>query len=161
MLIFTNITIHHILKRTLFLALLFSSFFAFSQNIKVQNSETKQGVSEVFVYNKDKSITSVSDSSGLINLSSFSKRDTLIFTHQSYATFMIPKLNVGNVIYLEEQIITIPSIEIVAEQEKSKALEVVSKIDQIEPFSHQFDRSLTLLLKLYFFLVQQLFLPLK
>ena len=104
-----------------------ASFYAIFNQI----SKNKNGISEVFVYNKDNSTTSISDTSGLIDISNFSKRDTLIFTHQSYATFMIPKLNVGNVIYLKEQIITIPTIEIVAEQEKDKALEVVSKIDYI------------------------------
>ncbi len=126
-----------------FLMAMLISFSAFSQKIKVQNSESKKGISEVFVYNKNQSITAVSDTVGIIDISNFSKRDTLVFTHQSYATFMIPKLNIGNVIYLKEQIITMATVEIVAEQEKDKALEVTSKIDKIEAKEVQFNNPQT------------------
>ncbi len=131
------------IKNTVFLTLIILSLSGFSQKIKVQNSKSKKGISEVFVYNIDNSTTAVSDTSGFIDVSNFSKRDTLIFTHQSYETFVIPKLNVGNVIYLKEQIITIPTIEIVAEQEKDKALEVVSKIDLIDAKTVQFNNPQT------------------
>jgi hemoglobin/transferrin/lactoferrin receptor protein len=136
----------HLKNRIKFLSFslfLLLSFTGVAQKIKVQNSESKKGISEVFIYNKNKSATAISDSSGVIDISNFSKRDTLIFTHQSYATFMIPKLNVGNVIYLKEQIITIPTVEIVAEQEKNKALEVTSKIDKIEAKEIQFNNPQT------------------
>ena len=131
------------LNRSSFSLLILLSFSGFSQKIKVQNSESKKGVAEVFVYNKNQSITAVSDTSGIIDISNFSKRDTLIFTHQSYATFMIPKLNIGNVISLKEQVITIQTIEIVAEQEKNKALEVTSKIDKIDAKQVQFNNPQT------------------
>lgn len=123
--------------------MIFSTTVGFSQKIKVQNSETKKGVGEVFVYNKNQTLTSISDSSGLVDLTPFSKRDTLIFTHQSYATFSISKLNIGTVISLKEQVIFIPTIEIVAEQEKNKALEVSSKIDRIEAKEIQFNNPQT------------------
>jgi len=123
--------------------LILATSAAFSQEIKVQNSETKKGVDGVFVYNKNKSLTAISDSSGIIDLSPFSKRDTLIFTHQSYATFSISKLNIGTVISLQEQTIRIPTIEIVAEQEKNKALEVSAKMDLIEAKDIQFNNPQT------------------
>ncbi len=131
------------LKTLSFLFLLLLSFSAFSQKIKVQNETDKKGISEVFVYNKNQSITAVSDSSGIVDISTFPKRDTLIFTHQGFATFMIPKLNIGNVIYLTEQAIDIPQIEIVAEQEKDKALEITSKIDRINSKTVQFNNPAT------------------
>lgn len=131
------------LKTTCFLLLFQCSFYSFAQKIKVQNKETKNGISEVFVYNKNQSITAVSDSLGLINISDFPKRDTLIFTHQGYATFMIPKLNIGNIIYLNEQAINIPQIEIIAKQEKDEALEITSKIDHIDSKTVQFNNPQT------------------
>ncbi|PCJ00644.1 MAG: TonB-dependent receptor [Flavobacteriales bacterium] len=131
------------LKRISFLILFLCSLSSFSQKIKVQNSESKKGVSEVFVYNKNQSVSAISDTLGILDISKFSKRDTLIFTHQSYATFMIPKLNIGNTIYLTQQIINIPTIEIIAEQEKNKALEVVSKIDHIDAKTVQFNNPQT------------------
>lgn len=130
-------------KIIVFSTLFSLSFSVFSQNIKVQNKESKKGVDGVFVYNKNQSKTAVSDSSGTINISTFSKKDTLIFTHQGYATFVIQKINIGNTIYLTEQAIVMPTYEIVAEQEKNEALEVTSKIDKIEAKTVQFNNPQT------------------
>lgn len=120
------------LKTISFLSVLLSSLSIYSQKIKVQNQESKKEVEGVFVYNKSQSITAVSDSLGVVDISAFPKRDTLIFTHQGFASLMIPKLNIGNVIYLTAQAVSIPVVEIVAVQEKNKALEVTSKIDKID-----------------------------
>ena len=131
------------LKTYCFLLFFISTFSSFSQKIKVQDIEGKKGVSEVFVYNKDKSITAISDSIGIIDISDFPKRDTLIFTHQGYSTFMIPKLNIGNIISLKAKAIDIPQVEIIADQEKDKALEVTSKIDLIDAKTVQFNNPQT------------------
>ncbi|PCJ28590.1 MAG: TonB-dependent receptor [Flavobacteriales bacterium] len=131
------------LKTVSFLFLFLCSLSFFSQKIKIHSKENNQGISEVFVYNKNQSITAISDSLGIVNLSDFLKRDTLIFSHQGYATFMIPKLNIGTIIYLTEQAINIPQIEIIAEQEKIKALEITSKIDLIDKKTVQFNNPQT------------------
>ncbi len=131
------------MKAFSFLILFIFSFTIFAQKIQIQNKESKNGVSEVFVYNKSQSITAISDSAGFIDISRFSKRDTLIFTHQGYATFVISKLNIGNVISLTEKVISIPLIEIIGEQEKHKALEVSSKIDHINSKTIQFNNPQT------------------
>lgn len=130
-------------KGVSFLFFFFLAFSSYSQKIKVQNTIDKKGISEVFVYNKDKSITAVSDSAGIVDISTFPKRDTLIFTHQSFSIFMIPKLNIGNSISLTEKAINIPQIEIIAEQEKDKALEITSKIDRIDSKTVQFNNPQT------------------
>ena len=131
------------LKTLIFLGLFLFSFVSFSQKIKLLNKESKKGISEVFVYNKSQSITAVSDSSGTVDISAFPKRDTLIFSHQGYGLFMIPKINIGNNLYLLEEIIEIPSVEIVAEQEKDKALEITSKIDLIDRKTVEFNNPQT------------------
>lgn len=130
-------------KSIVFTILFMTSFAVFSQKIKVQNKETKTGIEGVFVYNKNQSITAVSNNSGTIDLTSFSKKDTLIFTHQGFATFVIQKINIGNTISLTEQVVEIPTYEIVAEQEKNEALEVTSKIDKIEAKTVQFNNPQT------------------
>ena len=119
-------------KALAFLMLFLFSFAVIAQKVRVQNKESKKGIEGVFVYNKDKSKTAVSDTSGAIDISFFSKRDTLVFSHQSYATFVIQKISIGNTISLTEQIVAMPTYEIVAEQEKNQALEVTSKIDKID-----------------------------
>ena len=97
-----NYFIFSIPKTFVFMLFFVFSLTVFSQKIKIENKETKVGVDGVFVYNKSKSKTAVSDATGVIDLSSFLKRDTLIFTHQSYATFVIQKINIGNTISLKQ-----------------------------------------------------------
>jgi hemoglobin/transferrin/lactoferrin receptor protein len=138
-----NISITKTLKSLCFLVFLAFSLTSFSQKIKVLNKETKNSLDQVFIYNKNKTITSISDSLGVVDITEFSKRDTLIFTHPSYVTFMISKLNIGNTIYLKKQVISIDPINIIAIQEKEKALEVTSKIDHIELKTIQFNNPST------------------
>lgn len=131
------------LKTVVFFLLFLFSLSSFSQKISVQNKEDKKGIGEVFIYNKNQSVTAVSDSSGVVDISAFSKKDTLIFTHQSYATFMLPKINIGNSIYLTEQAINIPQVEIIGKEDKEKALEITSKIDRIDSKTVQFNNPQT------------------
>ncbi len=120
------------LKFTLFFVVLIANFDGFTQQIKVVNIETKKGIENVFVYNISKTLSAISDTNGMVNITIFSKKDTLIFTHQTYKTFTIPKLNVANVISLKEKQINLNPVEITAAQSRDKALEVISKIDKID-----------------------------
>ncbi len=115
----------------------------FSQTIKVMNNETKEPISNVFVYNMSKNITAISDSLGNINISDFAKQDTLVFTHTAFETFMIPKINVANTIYLKNQIQTISTFDIIANEDKEKAIEVSSTIDKIDRKTVQFNNPQT------------------
>ena len=110
---------------------------AFSQKIKLVNQDSKKAINDVFIYNKSQTITSVSDSNGVANISSFSKKDTLIFTHPAYHTFVIPFINIGNVIYLKEKPVALDVVEITAKQVREEALEITSKIDKIDSKSIQ------------------------
>lgn len=104
-----------------------------AQTIRVLNKETKQGVDQVFVYNTNKIISAISDSTGMVDISSFSKKDTLIFTRIGFKTFVIQKINIGNSIYLSQEAINMDNITIIAEQDKEEALEYTATIDKIDP----------------------------
>lgn len=121
-----------LVKNTWFLVFILLASSSFSQQIKVINQSTKAGIEGVFVYNINQSVNAISDSTGTVDISSFKKRDTLIFTHAGYATFIIPKLNVGNAIYLEKSQIELPTFKISATKNKEKALEATSTIDVID-----------------------------
>ncbi|MCO6501039.1 MAG: TonB-dependent receptor [Vicingus serpentipes] len=121
-----------ILKNCLMFCCLMGSLSSFAQKIKVLNQETKQPLSEVFIYNKSQSITAISDSSGFVNIAAFAKKDTLIFSHPAYKTFLIPYINVGNVVYLKENPIVLESFSVTASQVREEALEITSKIERID-----------------------------
>lgn len=108
------------------------SFSGFSQKIKLLNQETKLPIGEVFVYNNNQSINAVSDTNGVVNISNFNKKDTLIFSHPAYKIFAIPYINIGNNLYLKENPIALKPVEITAEQVRQEALAVAAKIDRIE-----------------------------
>lgn len=121
--------------------ILSSSLFA--QKIKVLNKETKEPISDAFIYNMSKKVTAISDSSGVLDISEFPKKDTLVFTHQGFATFMIPKINIGTTIYLKKAVQTIPTFDIIANEDKEKAIEVTSTIDKIDRKTVQFNNPQT------------------
>lgn len=121
-----------------FLFTLLLSVKGFSQQIKILNKDTRYPAGDIFIYNNDQSIKAVSDSSGNVDISAFSKRDTLNFSHPGYAPFTIPKINIGNVIYLEPLVINIDPVTVIAIEDKEKALEATSKRDRITPKTVRF-----------------------
>lgn len=123
----------YLLKSFLIITFLCFAVNVYTQKIKVLNKETKQAVEQVFIYDKNQQKTAITDSTGSVDISLFSKKDTLIFTHPSYATFMIQKINIGNSIYLTEQAIAIEPFHLIEEQDKEKALEYTATIDKIDP----------------------------
>jgi len=121
-----------IIRYYLVLNFLMLSFFSFAQQIKVLHQETKQPLSEVFIYNSDQSVTAITDSIGIVDITVFSKKDTLIFTHPAYRTFLIPYINIGNVVYLKENPVTLDPFEVTATHVRKEALEITSKIEKID-----------------------------
>jgi len=122
------------IKKHLFLfcfTLCLTTVNVFSQQINIINTESKKPIPDVFIYNKNQSLNTLSDSSGLADISNFAKRDTLIFTHPNFTTFAIPKLNIGNSIYLKEKHITLEAFEVSETKPKEKALVIAAKIDKI------------------------------
>lgn len=128
-----NIFIKYLMKPVFGILFLCFVINTKAQTIRVLNKETKQGVDQVFVYNTNKIISAISDSTGMVDISSFSKKDTLIFTRIGFKTFVIQKINIGNSIYLSQEAINMDNITIIAEQDKEEALEYTATIDKIDP----------------------------
>ena len=110
-----------------FVFLLLLSFSGFSQKIKLLNQASRTSIGEVFVYNTNQTSNAVSDTNGVIDISAFNKKDTLIFTHPAYKIFSIPYINIGNIIYLKENPIALKPVEITAQQVRQEALAITAK----------------------------------
>lgn len=115
-----------------FLIFSLGSIDGFSQQIKVQDSKTKKGIENVFIYNINQTVNEITDTKGGVDLSKFSEKDTLIFSHQSYDRFVIQKKDIRGSIQLKERAVSIPMMEITAKKIKEKALEETSNIDRID-----------------------------
>ena len=93
------------MRNTLLLAFLFISSLLFAQKIQVVQKATNTPVSDVAVYNEDKSKNGLSDFDGYVDISSFSANEIIYFQHISHRRLSITKSEIaanGNVVRLEE-----------------------------------------------------------
>ncbi len=72
------------MKRTVLGLLFFSFQFLFAQQITVLDAEDREPISNVVIYNADRSKTVLSDGNGKCDLSSFNRNERLTFKHLSY-----------------------------------------------------------------------------
>lgn len=84
------------MKRIFTLLIAFYSITSFAQKIKVLDEETGFPISDVAIYNKSLSISTVTDSNGIADLSDFNERDILIISHVSYTTINTSFTNLKN-----------------------------------------------------------------
>ena len=93
------------MRNTLLLAFLFISSLLFAQKIQVVQKATNSPVSDVAVYNEDKSKNGLSDFDGFVDISSFSANEIIYFQHISHRLLSITKSAIaanGNIVRLEE-----------------------------------------------------------
>jgi len=67
------------------------SQFIFSQEIVVKDAITFEPISNVSVYNLNKTIHFITDIKGVVDISDFKQTDTIFFKHLSYRDFQIQK----------------------------------------------------------------------
>lgn len=65
----------------------------FSQNITIIDAETGKSIEGVAVYNKNKTVSAISNINGLVNASNFKSQEILVFSHVAYAEFQEKKIN--------------------------------------------------------------------
>jgi len=82
------------IKSLLFLFLSFS-ISMFSQEITVVNRETGKPIDAVLVYNKDKTKSTVSDINGVTDLTDFSQKERIYFSHVSFTGFYTTKKKIS------------------------------------------------------------------
>lgn len=74
-----------------FLLLIFSTFSNSAQRIQVLEKGTNVPIDNVLVFNKDKTETGITDFDGFVDISSFSKKEIVIFQHLSHIQLEILK----------------------------------------------------------------------
>ncbi|WP_422089979.1 TonB-dependent receptor domain-containing protein [Tenacibaculum ovolyticum] len=65
----------------------------FSQNLTIIDAETGKSIEGVAVYNKNKTVSAISNIDGLVNASNFKSQEILVFSHVAYAEFQEKKIN--------------------------------------------------------------------
>lgn len=88
-------------NKILLILFLIISLNSFSQKLLVKDSQENTIIPNVTVYNTQKTISILSDFDGILNLSSFNKKDTIILSHISYEKLKISLNKISeNTIYL-------------------------------------------------------------
>ena len=81
------------MKRIFTLIIAFYSIISFGQKIKVLDEETGFPISEVAIYNKNLTISTITDKEGIAELSDFKRTDVLLISHVAYSTLNISFAN--------------------------------------------------------------------
>ena len=80
-------------KNILVVAICLVCWDNFSQELIVKDSQDNSEISNATVYNTQRTISVLSNSEGVLNLSKFNKHDTLVFSHLSYEKLILAKSN--------------------------------------------------------------------
>ncbi len=114
--------------------------------LKVLDYITGKPVENVGIYNKSKNLSTLSDEEGKFDLNIFSKRDTIYFQHPSYKPYSIAVKNIKKSqhnIFLQLNIIEIPTFVISTSRSKENRKEVPYKVDVIKSKEIKLSTALT------------------
>ena len=129
------------LGKSIFLGfiLLIISDVCSGQNIFIYNQQTGNPVSNVALYNTDKSLTSISNDIGIANIDVFGSTEEVIFQHPSFNLLIIDKGSIAKLNYkvpLNEKLINLDEVIVSASRWETKANEIPNKIEKIKQQEH-------------------------
>ncbi len=106
-----------------------------SQNIFVYDQQTGNPVSDVVLFNDDKTKTGLTNTLGIANINDFLDDENINFQHPSYISFSIKKKTVAGLQYkvpLNQKLINLDEVIVSASKWETKANEIPNKIEQIK-----------------------------
>ncbi len=106
-----------------------------AQEITILDAVTGNPISNIAVYNKDKSKTVVSDFDGKCKLDIFSKSEKIIFKHISYQTYEATKMRIarqGNRVYLDLKLEELQEVVMSVSKWEQQKKDIPQKIESID-----------------------------
>ena len=106
-----------------------------SQNIFVYNQQTGSPISDVVVFNNDKSVTGLTNELGIVYIGDFSDNEDIIFQHPSFITVTFSKDIIEKIHFkvpLNEKLINLDEVIVSASKWETKSNEIPNKIEQIK-----------------------------
>ncbi|HHC79561.1 MAG TPA: hypothetical protein ENK46_06750, partial [Flavobacteriia bacterium] len=100
------------MKRILLLVIYLTSYTSMAQSITILDADSKFPISNVVVFNEDKSKKVISDKNGIANISDFAENDILSFIHISYIEFEVLKRQIPktNIVYLSSSALQLEEV---------------------------------------------------
>ena len=121
-------------KTIILLFFIFIASYTYSQTVYVIDKSNQKPISNVYVYNSQKTITAISNSKGQVFIFNFNDNDTLNFKHISYKISIITKNELAKnnyKVFLEDEIITLEGPVLSVNKIKEKRSEIPNKIISI------------------------------
>ena len=103
--------------------------YNYAQEIIIKDRNTNDVIVNVAIFNKDHSISTVSDINGKAQISDFSSSEVIYFSHISYKDFSIQKINIKTVVFLENDSDELSEITLSVSKSKVKKSRVAEKIE--------------------------------
>lgn len=119
------------MKNFLITIALFLSGFSFSQSVKVVDKKTGKVVKNVSIFNISETISITTDDKGFADISGFTNKETIIFSHLSYAVLSTTKskiVSTNNIVYLAKQSEQLDEIVISLFKSDEKAKRIAEQI---------------------------------
>jgi len=128
------------------LALTFAANSVYSQNLFVFDQQTGNPVSDVFIYNDQKTITALTNEVGLVNIDEFNSSDFINFQHpaykpEKYSIQLLKQLKYK--IGISHKLVNLEEVVVSANRWESNIREVPNKIEVIRKKDIIFDNPQT------------------
>ncbi len=109
-------------------------FKGYGQTITIVNEVNREPVANVALFNRDRSLATLTDTDGKANISNFKDNDSIFFQHPSFrpAVFLKHDLHEGQEIFLEKRIILIDEFVISATRTPEQRTKVPYMIDALD-----------------------------
>ena len=107
---------------------------SYSQQISVQDETTSENLSDVVIYNKDKSKSIITDTNGSVDLSIFSNDEKIFFQLLGYSLLETFKENIvdGEIIFLQEETQALEEVILSVARSESNVNQVAEKVSVIK-----------------------------
>ena len=118
------------MKRILLLVIYLATHTSIAQSIIILDADSKFPISNVVIFNEDKSKKVISDKNGIANISDFAENDILSFIHISYIEFEVLKRQIPktNIVYLSSSALQLEEVFLSASKGKEKRKRIAEQI---------------------------------
>ena len=118
------------MKRTLAFVIYLTVYISAAQSITILDADSKFAISNVAIFNEDKSKRAVSDKNGVVNISNFTDNEILSFIHISYIEYEILKRQISdsNIVYLSSTALQLEEVFLSASKGKESRKRIAEQI---------------------------------
>ena len=118
----------------LIISLFFVSSFSFSQQVSVKDENSNENLSDVVIFNEDKSESIITDLNGVVDLSIFSENEKIYFQLLGYSTLELLKGSVlnGSSIYLQSESQNLEEVILSVARSESNVNQIAEKVSVIK-----------------------------